>query len=197
MILSRIVQAGRDEHARRTMANHAAVIPRRLLKEGKLSYDIVDRAMEAFEKDGLGAVGKIPLLPVEQLDQPPDMDELKGILREDIVRNLINNYIKNRDVKIFLHYTKSDAVKRTKTAYLLSMLIDLNLELIPLAIFTDVPYGGAKRIFNLVISRVMIDVKPGGDWIMIPVTRKVKWTPQDKKRFTQELTRLLDEIYGK
>ena len=196
IILSRVVQGGKDEHARITMANHTAIVPRRLLKSGELSFADVDSAMAEFEKENIDKIGDLPKLAVECTGKGLEMAELKNILREDIVRNLIKNYIKNRDVKIFLYYRKSDAIKRTEAAYLLSMLIDINLNLIPLSIFTDVPYGGAKRIFNLVISRAMIDVKPGGEWIMLPVDRKLKWTPMDRERFKKELNELLDDIYG-
>jgi hypothetical protein len=196
ILLSRIVQGGKDDHARVTMANHTAVVPRQLLKDGALSFEDVDTAMASFEKENIEKIGNIPTLSVGKTGKGSDMAELKTYLREDIVRNLIKNYLKNRDIKIFLYYNKSDAIKRTRAAYLLSQLIDINLGLIPLSIFTDVPYGAAKRIFNLVISRAMIDVKPGGDWIMIPVERKLKWTPVDRKRFQKELNELLDDIYG-
>lgn len=196
MLLSRIIPGGKDEHARVTMANHTVIIPRRFLKEGAVSYEDVDSAMTEFEKGNIDSIGEIPKLNIQPQKSKMDIAKLKNYLREDIVRNLIKKYLKNQDVKIFLYYRKSDALKRTQAAYLLSMLIDINLELIPLSIFTDIPYGGAKRIFNLVISRAMIDVKPGGDWIMLPVERKLKWTPVDRKRFHKELNKILDDIYG-
>ncbi len=196
LLLSRVIPGGKDEHARVTMANHTAVIPRDLLKEGAITYDQVNDAMMAFEKNNIDKIGDIPPLEVEKRDKGPELKELKHYLREDVVMNLVKNYIKNEDVKIFLHYRQSDSIKRTRAAYLLSMLIDVNLGLIPLAIFTDIPYGGAKRIFNLVISRALIDVKPGGDWIMIPAERKYTWTPLDRKRLQVEFKKYLDHIYG-
>ena len=113
-----------------------------------------------------------------------------------IIRNLIKHYTEDIDRNVFLHYRTSDAKKRIKTAYLLSMLIDINLNVIPLAIFTDIPYGGAKNIFNLIISRAMINVKPGGDWVMLPVEKKRTWKSIDKKEFNRELDKTLDKIYG-
>ena len=195
-ILSRIVKGGKDDHARDTMANHAAVIPRELLKSGNITYDEVDEAMVKFESESIETIGDIPPLEISQQDKTMDMGELKNYLDEEIVKNLIDHYIKSEDKKIFLYYRNSNAQKRTRAAYLLSLLIDLKLNLIPLSIFTDVPYGGAKRIFNLVISRAMIGVKPGGDWVMLPVEKKRSWTPVDKKKFDKHLNNILDQIYG-
>jgi hypothetical protein len=195
ILLSRIVKGGKDEHARETMANHTAIISREMLRTGEITYEEVDEAMIKFEAESIESTGDIPALEVPVLDKKMDVAELKNYLREDVVKNLINHYIDSADKKVFLYFRHSDAEKRTRTAYLLSMLLDLNLRLVPLSIFTDIPYGGAKRVFNLVISRAMIDVKPGGDWVMLPVEKKRSWSPIDKKRFTEKLNEMLDKIY--
>ena len=195
ILLSRIIKGGMDDHARETMANHTAVIPRHMLKNGEITYDEVDAAMVKFETENVDAIGDIPPLAIPHQDKSADMSQLKNYLRQDVVRNLINHYIDNVDRKVFLYYKNSNSAKRTQTAYLLSMLIDINLDLIPLKIFTDLPYGGAKRVFNLVISRVMIGVKPGGDWVMLPVEKKRSWDAVDKKELNAKLTQIFKTIY--
>jgi len=194
-LLSKILKGGKDDHARDTMANHTVIVPRDKLRSGELTYEEVDVAMTEFEAKNIEAIGDIPPLEVPSLDKKMDVNEIKNYLREDLIRNLIDQYVGYGDRKVFLHYRTSNTDKRIKTAYLLSMLLDLKLNLVHLSVFTDVPYGGAKRIFNLVISRAMIDVKPGGDWVMLPVEKKRTWTSIDKKEFNKELNRVLKKIY--
>ena len=56
------------------------------------------------------------------------------------------------------------------------MLIDIMHNITPVSIFTDVPHSSAKRIYNLILAPVMIDIKPGGEWIILPMDRKGgKW----------------------
>ena len=195
ILLSRIIKGGVDDHGRPTMANHTAIIPRQMLKEGEITYEEVDEAMAGFETDKIDALGDIPPLTILSQTKSTNMSELKNYIKKEVISNLINHYNESVDKKIFLYYQKSDSAKRIRTAYLLSMLIDIKLNFIPLSIFTDLPYGGAKRIFNLVISRVMIDIKPGGDWTMLPVERKRSWNSVDKKQFNAKLTKILNSIY--
>jgi hypothetical protein len=196
MLLSRIIKGGKDDHARDTMANHTAVVPRDMLKNNEITYEEVDAVMEDFETKNIDSIGDIPPLDVPQTDKRLDMAELKKYIPEEVVKNLILHYMENEDKKVFLHYRTSNAEKRTRAAYLLSMLIDMKLNVMPLSIFTDVPYGGAIRVFNLVLSRAMIGIKPGGDWVMLPVEKKRAWTGVDKKQFTKRLNEVLDDIYG-
>jgi len=194
-ILSRILKGGTDDHGRPTMANHSAIIPRQLLKDGTVSYEDVDQAMAEFEPDGLGLIGDIPPLTISIRSTSTDISEIKQYLRKEVIKNLIDHYVEGDDKKIFLYYKSSDQLKRMRVAFLLSRLIDIELNITPLAIFTDIPYGGAKNIFNLVISRVMLDIKPGGDWVMLPVERSPSWKSQDRKAFNAKLNKVLNSIY--
>lgn len=194
-LLSKILKGGKDDHARETMANHTVVISRNMLRAGEITYEDVDLAMTHYEKNNIEAIGDIPPLEVIHQDKKMEISELKNYMREDVIRNLISQYIEYSERKVFLHYRASNAEKRIRAAYLLSLLIDLELNIVPLSIFTDIPYGGAKRVFNLVISRAMIGVKPGGDWVMLPVEKKRTWTSIDKKEFAKELDRVLGRIY--
>ncbi|MFW3146978.1 MAG: hypothetical protein ACMUIE_09225 [Thermoplasmatota archaeon] len=167
--LSHIVPGPRDEYQRKTMSCHSAVIPRRLLAQGKVTYEDVDLAMKQFGSDRGEAVGQIDKLTVQE-GWGIDMAELKTVIKKDDLEKLMDHYKKERDTKVFLKYNGSDPTTRVKTAYLLSMFIDIGMNIIPLAIFTDVPYPDAKKLFNLVISRGMISIKPGQGWKMLPIS---------------------------
>lgn len=191
MLLARIVKGPRDDHGRETMANHTAIIPKHLLYQGILTYEDVDNAMIEFEKDGVNSIGKILPLAMPKSKQPADMSALKDMLSKDIVDNIINHYKSDKDRRIFLFYKGGDPAQRIKLAYLLSMLLDVKMGLIPLSLFTDKPYFSATNIFNLVISRVMANIKPGGEWVVMPVDAS-----RVSSGATGDVSGMLKSIYG-
>jgi len=167
--LSHIIKGAVDEYQRGTLSNHTAVIPRKYLAEGKLTYDDVDDAMNRFEKEVGDTHGKLEPLRIEFEGWGVDLSELKEYISKEHLEKLMNFYKEERDANVFLRYKGSDAPQRIKTAYLLSLFMDIGLNITPLSIFTDVPYPDAKKIFNLIIARSMISIRPGQGWKMLPI----------------------------
>ena len=191
ILLSHIIKGSVDEYQRKTQANHSVLIPRKLLANGDLTYEDVDEAMNGFEKDQWEAVGHIEKLSVDPKGLGPEVSMLKNYLSKKDLEKLINMYKKEKDSRVFLRYKGSDALQRVRTAFLLSMLVDVGLNVTKLGIFTDVPYPDAKKLFNLVISRSMISIKPGQGWEMLPVQ-----APPPESVITRSGRNPLDDIYG-
>jgi len=194
ILLSRIILGGVDDHARGTIANHVAIIPRKALEEGSLTYQIVDDAMKEFEEKNPDPLDVIPPLDIPDGKHKTDYSELKNLLPRKVVDNLMSHYEKDKDCKVFIKYLRSNQEQRIKAAYLISMLMDVKMKVNPMFIFTDVPHSGAKKIFNLVMARVMIDIKPGGDWVLITASQNAHGTGDVKKK--RKLKKTLDDIYG-
>ena len=168
ILLSRFIKGSIDEYQRKTMANHTAIIPRKLLIEGKLSYEVVDSAMQKYEAATDNPRKEIPKLKVQSALSKPDVSELKNFFIREDIEKLMNFYKQDRENRVFVLYKKSSSEQRVQAAYLLSMLLDIGLNITPLKIFTDVPYPDAKRVFNLILARSMISIKPGKGWVMLP-----------------------------
>jgi hypothetical protein len=168
ILLSRFIKGSIDEYQRKTMANHTALIPRKLLIDGVLSYEDVDRAMQKYEAESDNPRKEIPQLKVHPSGSKIDIADLKNYFAREDLDKLMNFYKQEKDNKVFLFYKKSSTEQRVQSAYLLSMLIDIGLNIVPLKIFTDVPYPDAKRVFNLIMARSMISIKPGQGWVMLP-----------------------------
>ncbi len=191
ILLSRFIKGSLDEYQRKTMANHTAIIPRILLAKGKLTYDDVDAVMCKFEAETENPRGDIPKLKIDNVGSGLDISEMKNYFARKDLERLMNFYKKEKDSKVFVFYKRSAPEQRIQAAYLLSMLIDVGLNLVPLSIFTDVVYPDAKKIFNLVLSRTMISIKPGRGWTMLPVQ-----APHVQSILKRSRVDPLDEIYG-
>lgn len=190
--LSRVFSAGKDDKGRGTISNHTVFIPRTDLEKNLYTYeDVIDRIIK-FDEANPDALGEIPPLKVPITNKKPDYKELRNILSKKIVANLINKYTKNKEQKIFLKYEGSSRDQRIKAIFLLSMLLDVKLKVIPLAAFSDTPYTQAKSVFNLIIARQKIGIKPGGDWIMVNVDSKT----YDGESRKEDIIEALEEIYG-
>ncbi|MCK5562477.1 MAG: hypothetical protein KAJ51_17890 [Thermoplasmata archaeon] len=168
ILLSRFIKGSIDEYQRKTMANHTALVPRKYLIEGKLTYEDVDQAMQKYEAATENPRKEIRQLKLQSRSVKIDVGELKNYFIRDDVEKLMNFYKQDHANKVFIYYKKSSAEQRNEAAYLLSMLVDIGLNLVPLSIFTDVPYPEAKRVFNLILARSMISIKPGKGWSMLP-----------------------------
>lgn len=168
ILLSRFIKGSLDEYQRKTMANHTTIIPRKLLIEGKITYEHIDQAMQIYENKNTNPSKEIPKLKLQPVKNKQDISELKNYFSREDVEKLMNFYKEDRDNRVFLLYKKSSPEQRIQASYLLSMLIDIGLNIVPLSIFTDVPYPEAKRVFNLVLARSMISIKPGKGWVMLP-----------------------------
>lgn len=192
IILSRVYAAGRDDKGRGTIANHSVFIPREHLEKGMYTYDDVMEQVVKFDKANPNILGEMKHLKVPITNNKPDFGELRNIISKSMVENIINKYKKNKDQRIFLKYSGSSRDQRIKCIYLLSMLLDIKLKVVPLAAFSDTPYTSAKAVFNFIIAREKIGIKPGGDWTMINVDSKA-YDASSKK---EEIKDALDDIYG-
>jgi hypothetical protein len=192
LLLSRVYAAGKDDKGRGTIANHTAFIPREHLQKNLYTYEDVMDAIINFDEQTPDALGEIPLLRVPITHKKPDFGELKNIFSKKITEGIINKYKKNSEQRIFLKYEGSSRDQRIKAIYLLSMLLDIKLKVVPLAVFSDTPYTQAKAVFNLIIAREKIGIKPGGDWIMINVDSR-SYDAEGKK---EEIEDALEDIYG-
>lgn len=172
ILFSRIIKGPDDEYGRATMANHTVIVPRHYIKEKILSYEAINQAMKKFESEKLEEEGNIPPLVVPASDTKDLHYNLKDLLPEETFIALLNHYLEDEDRKVFLLYRRSNAEKRIRIAYAISYTLDINMEVKPLSIFTDFPHPNAKKVYNLIISPAMIDIKPGGDWVMLNVDRK-------------------------
>jgi len=196
ILLSRIIKGEKDDKGRGTIANHTAIIPRKMLETGRLAYEDIDAAMAKWEavSENLGAVGSIQPLKVPSATKQTDLSELKNYMPKAVLDKLVENYKKDKERKVFVNYKNSNEAQRVKAAYLLSMLVDMRLRVIPLAIFTDVPYRADEASpFNLVLSRVMISIKPGGAWVVL--TANTEAYGADGKK-AEEIKSTLSDIYG-
>ena len=191
LLLSRFIPGSLDEYQRKTMANHTAIIPRTLLAKGKITYKDVDQAMRKFESKNTNPRGDIPKLRIDKAGSGIDISEMKNYFKREDLEKLMDFYKKESDSKVFVFYKKSTPEQRIQAAFLLSMLVDIGLNIVPLSIFTDVVYPDAKKIFNLVLSRSMISIKPGRGWVMLPVH-----APPVQSVLKRSGTDPLDEIYG-
>ena len=196
ILLCRIIKGEKDDKGRGTIANHTAIIPRKLLLEGKITYEGIDKAMSAWESvaQNLGAVGSIPKLKVPAPEKQMDLSELKNYIPKNVLDKMVENYKKDKERKIFINYKNSTEEQRVKAAYLLSMFLDMKLKVAPLAIFTDVPYRADDASpFNLVLSKVMIPIKPGGAWGMMSASTESYADSGQKK--SQEISSALNDLY--
>ncbi|MCL4326439.1 MAG: hypothetical protein M1481_06440 [Candidatus Thermoplasmatota archaeon] len=191
ILFSRIVK-GLDEYKRGAVENHTVIVPKQFLLEGAITYEELDRDMEKFEAEHKEAVGNLPLFSIHREKNNIDeyIKELQKYLNRGVVEKLIAYYRENSAVKIFLHVPNSSEDERLKMAYLLSMLLDIKLRLTSISVFSDVPYTDATRIFNLIISRIKPDIKPG-EWVMVPV--KKEDTPTSSK---ETIDKTIDDIFG-
>ncbi len=191
IVLSHIIKGTVDEYMRNTQGNHSVIIPKELLAQGTITYEDVDAAMDEWERENWNKAGELEKLKVVPRGEGFDVKDLKSYLSKDDTNKLLKKYKSDRDQKVFLYYKRSDAPQRIKLAYLLSMLVDVGLNIVPLAIFTDVPYPDAKKLFNLVIARNMISIKPDTGWAMVPAQ-----APPPESVVTRDGKDPLKQIYG-
>jgi len=197
IMLARIIKGEKDDKGRGTIANHTAIVPRKMLETGTLNYEDIDAAMAKWESvpENLGAVGDIPLIEVPKATKQMDLGELKNYIPKATLDKMIENYKKDKDRKIFVNYKKSTEAQRVKAGYLLSLLLDMKTRVTPLAIFTDIPYRADEASpFNLVLSRSLISIKPGGSWIVLTADTE-GYGQQDAKK-DKALKSTIDDIYN-
>ena len=171
ILISRYYQGQKDDKGRPTLANHTAVIPREILENGSANYDDIVKAMVKFETKNFDVVGELSKLKVPLLKNRIKISKIKKLISEKTVEDLIMHYQRKPNVRVFLYFPGSNDESRIQTAYLLSYLLDIKHRLVPIKAFTSVPYAGAKKVFNLVISRDQIDVKPGKGWVMLTIDK--------------------------
>jgi len=71
----------------------------------------------------------------------------------------------------------------------------MKLRVMPLAIFTDIPYRADEASpFNLVLSRSLISIKPGGAWIVLTADTE-GYGQQDAKK-DKAIKSTLEDIYN-
>ncbi|MEW5937611.1 MAG: hypothetical protein AB1665_07325 [Candidatus Thermoplasmatota archaeon] len=168
ILFSRISQS-QDEIGRLSLENHSAVVPRNLLSEGKIDYEALDRAMEEFESTHHSRKGNIPQMeiPIQARDLGQSLAELSKYLPREKIEALISLYTKDTKKKIILQLPRANFQERTKIAYLLSLLIDIKLGVVPISVFPDVPYPDATDVFSLIITQKDPGIKPTRRWAMI------------------------------
>lgn len=170
IMVSHLLQGVKDEYLRNTLANHTAIVPRSALAKGDLTYWDVDRAMSGFELEHPDASGELGKLEVDPQRTGPSLQDLPTLLGRQEMEKVLDYFKRDRDDRVFLFYKGSDPQQRIALAFLMSMLIDVTMNVVRLSVFSDVPYADAKRLFNLVIARSMIGIKPGQGWSVVPAT---------------------------
>jgi hypothetical protein len=109
-----------------------------------------------------------------------------------VVEEVLGHLIRSKgSAKVFVKY-KGRTPERIEALYGLATLADLILSKTRAAGFSDLPYGPAQGMFNLIISRVRIDLKAGGDWVEVDAGAPKKAGVNFNSR-TQEV---LASIYG-
>lgn len=191
ILLSHIIPGARDEYMRSTLSNHTVLVPRRMLANGDVTYRDVDTAMLGFETDHGDQHGHMEPLEVPITDPGPALEKLPDLLPKEDLLKMLDYYRFDPDNRVFLFYRKSDPAQRIELAYLLSMLVDVIMNRMKLSIFTDVPYPDARRLFNLVIARSMISIKPGQGWSVVPSS------PSSGTRSRELGDDPISRIYGK
>jgi hypothetical protein len=170
LMVSHLLQGVKDEYQRSTLANHTAIVPRSALAKGALTYWDVDRSMIEFEKAHPDASGELAKLEVDPRMAGPSLQYLPTLLGRQELERVVDYFKRDRDDRVFIFYKGSDPEQRIALAFLLSMLIDITMNAVRLSVFSDVPYADAKRLFNLVIARSMIGIRPGQGWSVVPAS---------------------------
>lgn len=193
LLLTRLYQGPSDDHGRGSVANHTAVIPWKELRKGGLTLQDVNTAMEAFEKANPKYKGMSnDKLSVTPSGEKSNIKALNGLLPRETVEEIIGHFSKKRDqAKVFVKF-KASTQERVDAVYALTNLLDIRLRKCRIGAFSDLPYREGQQIFNLIVSRVKIDMNAGGDWVEVD--------PKNPKpariNFNEKTRGILDSIYG-
>ena len=193
---SRIFKRGKlDERGRSGILNHAVAIPREILNKN-LSYSEVTKAMIRFEEDQGIPIGDMPPLSVEwdEKGEDEDIKNAPQYISKESLKKIVNALLEKKNPKIFIIYKRSSFGDRINLAHSISKVLEVKFNINGLKIITEPPLPLLIDIFpNIVISKVMIGLKPNKGWIV------VKPFPEDKGIYHARevnINNTLDAIYG-
>ena len=184
-----------DERGRTGILNHTVVIPKEHLNKN-LSYRDITNAMVKFEEEQGIPIGNISPLSVEWDEKGGDEDikNAPRYISKESLKKIVNALLEKRNPKVFIIYKRSSFEDRINLAYSLSKVLEVKFNIGGLKIITEPPLPLLIDIFpNIVISKVMIGLKPNRGWIV------VKPFPEDKGIYSAKevnINNTLDTIYG-
>ncbi len=191
IMVSRIYPAGRDDHGRGTVANHTALVPRKFMRWGYFTYEDINRALIDFEQKHPNAQGKLEPLTITGSKKKLDASNLANHLSRATTEEVLGRFIRTKGkAKVVVKY-KGRTQERIEALFGLAEALDLMLSKVRVAGFSDLPYSQNQGMFNLIVSRVRIDLKAGGDWVEVdPASPK-----KPGVNFNSRTQKVLSSIY--
>lgn len=152
-LLSILSWDSRDEHGRRTLKNHATVVPKKMVAEGKIDIFEICEAMKDFETQYNRPDGDIPPLEVEKKEnfELSYKNRLPSILIKSSLESLSTIFLKNGRNKAFLIGEEASRKKRREIMlWLFEFFLDAGIR--PLSMTSEIPRRDYFKVFDFFVT---------------------------------------------
>lgn len=154
-LLSILSWDSRDEYGRRTLKNHATVVPKKMVAEGKIDLFEICDAMTEFEKEYNRPEGDIPPIEVQEKTENFRMSykkRLPATLIKSSLQTLTSFFLKDERNKAYLIGEEASRKKRREIMlWLLEFFLDIGLR--PLSMASEIPRRDYFQVFDFFVSK--------------------------------------------
>jgi len=194
ILLSVLAKGPKDEEGRPTFANHSVISPTALLKEGRLSFPILDQAIRNFDAANPSVAGTVePLdVPLNAPDSPHPLG--KGIrqhLNRAAVETLASRRMADNYGRTLVLARGSIPSQRNTVLYLLYELLNFKCGIPFFTASSDAPTTPTLNFFNLIIAGR--GVRADTSWVLLDAALEKPAISKVGSR--ADVYRMIDEAY--
>ncbi|MCI4353542.1 MAG: hypothetical protein L3K14_09230 [Thermoplasmata archaeon] len=158
-----------DEYNRPTIANHTVVLPGKLLRSARLSFNLAEAAILDFDRRVPKATGRIePLsvrLPAEVVPREHPGAGIRRLITKAAVDTLVSRFLTDSHGRVLLLCRGSTHQYRNDLLYKLVELLHAGGEIPLFTAISDAPTLSAMNHFRLAISSR--GVRADGTWTLL------------------------------
>jgi hypothetical protein len=168
ILLSALGKGPRDEEGRPTFQNHSVIVPTTLLKEGRLSFAVLDQAIRDNDlknpsQAGVMELMELPLLPADGGYRPG-----RGIrqqMNRAAVETLASRRMGDAYGRTLVLMRGSTPQQRNTALYLLYELLNFRCEVPFFTASSDAPTTPTLNFFNLLIASR--GIRADNSWVLL------------------------------
>lgn len=169
ILLSVLGRGAADEYNRPTIANHTVILPAAALRTGRLTFEIVQAAIQEYDRKFPKATGKIdPLMvPLRTLEEAkvPNGSGIRRLMTKAAVETLVSRLLHEPNGRTLVLCRGSSHEFRNELLYKLVELICVGNEIPLFKAISDAPTLSAMNHFQLAISTR--GVRADGTWTLL------------------------------